>query len=680
MKQILTAFLLGAALLTGCERSPVVTHGNLELQFDRNMHTRLAGFESGYQASSFLDTRQGRLDEFGIFEYLTGPFRDSAGKGASYLLKGLYEDGGLAIEKHVEIRAYDASPGFLVFRTTYVNTGERMTDVISWTERRHRVEGGSPGGGEPSFWSFQGESTGARADWILPLEPGFYQENYMGMNNSDYGGGVPVSDVWRRDAGVAVGHLEMVPKLVSLPVSRGLYDDHAVLGITRTFEQALRFAPGDTLETLETFLAVHEGDCFASLSAYSGHMQRKGLRFAETEEDAYEPIWCAWGYERQFTVEEILGTLPKVVELGIKWAVVDDGYQRAEGDWDLDPGKFPGGDRDMRRLVDGIHERGLKAKIWYAPLAADPGSDLLAAQPDLILYNSDWAPQYITWWDSYYLSPVYEKTLDHTRRVITMFMEDWGFDGLKLDGQHMNAVPPDHHPRHNLDYPEQAVEGLPDFFSMIYEHARSIKPDAVVENCPCGTCMSFFNMTTVNQVVSSDPRSSWQIRLKGKVYRALVPHVAYYGDHVELSDGKDDFATTIGIGGVPGTKFTWPADNPHASDTYLLTPEKERIWKKWFSLYNEMMLSRGNYLGGLYDIGFDRPETHVVEKDGAMHYAFYADSWQGEIRFRGLDESLDYTVFDYVNQTGLGTVSGSDPVMNLSFRGSLLVRLMPEQL
>ena len=40
------------------------------------------------------------------------------------------------------------------------------------------------------------------------------------MNATDYGGGTPVVDVWRRDVGIAVGHLELVPKLVSLPVTQ----------------------------------------------------------------------------------------------------------------------------------------------------------------------------------------------------------------------------------------------------------------------------------------------------------------------------------------------------------------------------------------------------------------------------------------------------------------------------
>ena len=50
------------------------------------------------------------------------------------------------------------------------------------------------------------------------MKAGFEQKNYLGMNAPDYGGGTPVVDVWCRDAGIAVGHVEMAPKLVSLPV------------------------------------------------------------------------------------------------------------------------------------------------------------------------------------------------------------------------------------------------------------------------------------------------------------------------------------------------------------------------------------------------------------------------------------------------------------------------------
>ena len=91
----------------------------------------------------------------------------------------------------------------------------------------------------------------------------------------------------------------------------------------------------------------------------------------------------------------------------------------------------------------------------------------------------------------------------------------------------------------------------------VYDTARSIKPDSMVEFCPCGTGYSFFTMPYMNMAVASDPESSWQIRLKGKTLKALMGgSIAYFGDHVDMSDGGDDFASTVGIGGVVGTNFT----------------------------------------------------------------------------------------------------------------------------
>jgi alpha-galactosidase len=354
--------------------------------------------------------------------------------------------------------------------------------------------------------------------------------------------------------------------------------------------------------------------------------------------------------------------------------VLDDGFQIAEGDWDTNPDKFPKGNKGIKNLVDKIHDQGLKAKIWWAPLAADPQSKLLIENPDMLVIQKNGAPQFITWWDAYYLSPSKEKTIAHTKETIRMFMEEWGFDGLKMDGQHMNGVGLDY----SLDNPKTAPESLPGFFKMIYDEARSIKPNAVVENCPCGACMSFFNMAHMNQAVSSDPLSSWQVRHKGKTYKALIPKTAYYGDHVELSDNANDFASSFGVGAVLGTKFTWPKDNPYASESFLLTPEKEILWKKWFSLYNEKMLSKENYLGSLYDIGYDKPETHVIKKENTMYYSFYAENWDGKIEFRGLDKNISYLVKDYFNNKDFGEITGDKPFIQTSFKNFLLLEVTPK--
>jgi len=504
------------------------------------------------------------------------------------------------------------------------------------------------------------------------VQPGFYRENYMGMNASDYGGGTPVVDVWRRDGGLAIGHVDIFPRLVSLPVD---YRDSTAVRMGIVWKHPQQLAPGDTLRTLPTFVAVHQGDCFTSLRTYRQLLEHRGLRFASPVPTAYEPIWCAWGYERDFTIEQVLKSLPKVKELGLEWVVIDDGWQTAEGDWYLNPQKFPRGDADMKRLVETIHHAGLKAKLWWTPLAADPGTDLLKNHPDLLLLNKDGSTRLITWWDSYYLCPAYSGTVEYTRQLVQKIIGEWDFDGLKIDGQHLNGVPPCYNPVHNHPYPEESVEKLPEFFKMIYETATALKPTAVVEICACGTAASVYNMAHMNQPVASDPLSSWQIRHRAKVYKALMgPDVAYYGDHVELSDGFDDFASTVGVGGVIGTKFTLPG---FGSDTVQLTAQREQLWQKWIHIYKQHLLPSGMYRGELYDIGYDRPETHVIQKGDTLFYAFYATEYHGTVEFRGLQSNKTYRVWDYVNQKPLGIVKGTHPQLRLAFQHYLLMYVVP---
>jgi alpha-galactosidase len=239
-------------------------------------------------------------------------------------------------------------------------------------------------------------------------------------------------------------------------------------------------------------------------------------------------------------------------------------------------------------------------------------------------------------------------------------------------------VPPCYNPAHRHSRPEDAVEALPRFFQMIYETARSIKPDALVEWCPCGTAFNFYTLPHLNMSVASDPHNSWQVRTKGKTLKALHGDAtAYFGDHVELSDQRQDFASTLGIGGVVGTNFTWPPGSAQRNRLDL-TPDKEQLFQKWIALYKDKMLSRGEYLGALYDIGFDRPEAHAIRKAGNMYYAFYAPEWKGKIELRGLGRGA-YRVSDYENGKDLGVVRGPAATLEVQFEKHLLLEAKPEQ-
>lgn len=674
------------ALPAGCDsggQTLKVSSANISIEFDARLHSKITAdfgspiaLEADFSPSEYVVADGAQVSDFMLLESTATETNGLLGKGSRHLIVGKAAN---ELEKRIELTSYEDFPGMMTFRVEYQNNSSLPMHITRWVNNAHSLAAKQAG---DKFWSYQGASYEDRRDWVLPLEEGFEQQNYFGMNATDYGSGTPVSDVWRRDVGLAVGHLETSPKLISLPVNYPAPDQGAARSTganqSVSYDYDFTLAPGESLSTLETFVFVHQGDYFAALKNYRQAMARKGLRITDSPDSAFEPIWCAWGYERNFTVAEVVNTLPKVKDMGLKWAVLDDGWQTAEGDWYLNPEKFPNGSEDMQTLVSKVKDAGLKAKLWWAPLAVDPGTDLIAEHEDMLLLNEDGSTQDISWWDSYYLCPAYDKTVEYSKDLVKTFLTEYGFQGLKIDGQHLNGVPKCYNPKHNHARPEESVEALQEFWAELYKTALTIDKETVMEICPCGTSYSFFNLPYMNQSVSSDPLSSWQVRLKGKTLKALAGDAAsYYGDHVELSDGQDDFATSFGIGAVIGTKFTVPSDNI-AAQQFLLTPEKEVEWRKWIDLYNEKMLPRGEYLGELYDIGFDRPETHAIRKDDSLFFAFYAEKFAGDIEIRGLGQGK-YQVVDYVAGEELGVVSGPLAKMNVEFQDYLLVEARPIQ-
>ena len=156
---------------------------------------------------------------------------------------------------------------------------------------------------------------------------------------------------------------------------------------------------------------------------------------------------------------------------------------------------------------------------------------------------------------------------------------------------------------HKHSHPTESVEKLGDFWMAIHKAAREANPEAVVELCPCGTVFNFHNLPATDQYPSSDPLSSWQVRSKGKSYKAIIGNrSSFAGDHVELSDNGDDFASSVGVGAVISTKFTWPRDTEHPVESlppggYVLTPAKEALWRKWGASTNNTCCPRVNTWG-----------------------------------------------------------------------------------
>ncbi len=303
--------------------------------------------------SEYLLGADGRHSvDFAIRHQARSSIADANGPGTRLILSGDSDDG---IEKTVEAILYQRHPGIALVRVSYRNTASGILSFASWTNGDLRLL--ASGRRTPEFWCYSGATYEDRRDWVQPVEPGFAQDNFLGMEASDYGGGTPIVDVWRRDGGLAVGHAESTPKRVSLPVQ----GDRGTVRVAVCGREKRNLKPGEIFQTPQTFVAVHGGDYFPTLSTYRRLMSERGLTPAVAPAASYEPIWCAWGYERACTTALIEGTLPKVKELGLEWAVIDDGWQAMIGDWSPHRTKYPNGESDLRRLVSDIRAAGLEA-------------------------------------------------------------------------------------------------------------------------------------------------------------------------------------------------------------------------------------------------------------------------------------------------------------------------------
>ena len=118
---------------------------------------------------------------------------DANGPGTQLTLSGRSAEG---IEKTLAVTLYARYPGFAIVRASYRNGSSSILSIHGWTQGDFQL---LPSPAAPGFWSYSGATYEDRRDWVQPVTRGFTQDNFLGMEASDYGGGTPIVDVWRKD-------------------------------------------------------------------------------------------------------------------------------------------------------------------------------------------------------------------------------------------------------------------------------------------------------------------------------------------------------------------------------------------------------------------------------------------------------------------------------------------------
>jgi hypothetical protein len=92
--------------------------------------------------------------------------------------------------------------------------------------------------------------------------------------------------------------------------------DPAHARIAVRFSKAISLSPGESFHTFRTFVAVHQGDYFRTLTDYRRFMMKQGFQMAKAPDDGFGAIWCAWGYGRTVQPQQVYDSLPTVKRLG----------------------------------------------------------------------------------------------------------------------------------------------------------------------------------------------------------------------------------------------------------------------------------------------------------------------------------------------------------------------------
>ncbi|PYU63974.1 MAG: hypothetical protein DMG49_27470, partial [Acidobacteria bacterium] len=203
------------------------------------------------------------------------------------------------LEEILTIEVYDDFPAMALLSATLRNSRQKDVALDSISLQRHRLNAqlGDSRAAPHEMWSFYGSSLKWGKDDVLPVPPKFSQENPFGApvevqgDLGRVGGGVPVVAFWTRNVGEAIGHIETLPLVLSIPVETAR--DQRVLASVR-LPAKTTLKTGDVYSTPRTFLVVYKGDYYEPLSVWSNAVEREGLARPANNEENYAVSWCGW--------------------------------------------------------------------------------------------------------------------------------------------------------------------------------------------------------------------------------------------------------------------------------------------------------------------------------------------------------------------------------------------------
>ena len=141
-------------------------------------------------------------------------------------------------------------------------------------------------------------------------------------------------------------------------------------------------------------------------------------------ESAYWPLYSSWYVFRSNVTQDAMEReIERAAKLGMKVAILDDGWQRDRGAWAINTDKFP----DMKGHVERVKKMGVKYMLWFALPHVRKDSPVFEEFKDMLLWEGP------DQWNDYIFDPRYPEVRKHIVNRLVELARDYGFDGFKLD-------------------------------------------------------------------------------------------------------------------------------------------------------------------------------------------------------------------------------------------------------
>lgn len=321
--------------------------------------------------------------------------------------------------------------------------------------------------------------------------------------------------------------------------------------------------------------------------------------FKKRGKDLYLAGYTSWyNYYQKINEEIINRDLDGLIQSnsGANIFQIDDGYETAVGDWQIDKTKFPHG---LKPIVDKAHKNGLLAGLWIAPFAAERKSKFFKEKKELLLKDKKGHLVYggVAWGGFYVLDLDKKECRDYIKKYFDRVFDEYGFDMVKLDFLYAQAIIP----RNGKTRGQIMCEAM--------EFLAEICRDKIILGCgaPLGPSFGytnamrtgsdvdktfverFYTKTTNQEVISTKTsinNSIFRRHLNNRMF-ALDPDVFYLRDYgaTKLKFSNNQKELLAKINNMCGSVL-FVSDNINDYDD----DKKEKL-KKYFKKFNGKILN-----------------------------------------------------------------------------------------